>query len=147
MHDIFDPRTWEDLPATRRIYLTPCAEVWALVDARDWDFLMSFGVWQLHGCGKGKFYAKNERYGGGRRERVYMHRVIAKLRLKQPRGRFEEHPLVDHIDGDGLNNTLANLRWATHVQNVRNVRGSSARARLVQARESLSMGSGASPPA
>jgi hypothetical protein len=31
-----------------------------------------------------------------------------------------EHTVVDHIDGDSMNNTLANLRWATPKQNAKN---------------------------
>lgn len=128
--DIFDPRTWEDPPATRRVYLTPCAETYAVIDAADWPLISSFGIWQLHFCGKGKYYAKSEKHNGGTRERVYMHRLIAGLRIRQPRKRGEKTPLVDHMDGDGLNNTTDNLRWATHVQNVRNVHGRAARMRL-----------------
>jgi hypothetical protein len=44
---------------------------------------------------------------------IYMHRLI----LRAPKGK-----LVDHIDGNGLNNTRGNLRLATFFQNNGNVR-------------------------
>lgn len=44
-------------------------------------------------------------------QRIYMHRLIADA---------EQHQRVDHKDGDGLNNTRANLRPCTHAQNIQN---------------------------
>lgn len=44
---------------------------------------------------------------------VYMHRAILPVAAGQ---------LVDHIDGNGLNNRRENLRSASHVQNCRNQR-------------------------
>jgi len=49
-------------------------------------------------------------YPDKRRSRpVRMHRLL-----------MPEHPIVDHILGDRLDNRRANLRPATHVQNIRN---------------------------
>jgi hypothetical protein len=42
---------------------------------------------------------------------IYMHRQV----LNAPKGR-----IVDHKDGNGLNNTTENLRFATHSQNASN---------------------------
>jgi hypothetical protein len=44
---------------------------------------------------------------------IFMHRLI----LNAPKG-----VQVDHLDGDGLNNTRANLRLCTHAQNMANQR-------------------------
>jgi len=51
---------------------------------------------------KDKYYAKNGKYG-------YMHRML----MNYPDGM-----VVDHIDGDGLNNRRENLRIITTRQNL-----------------------------
>jgi hypothetical protein len=43
------------------------------------------------------------------RKTVYLHRMI----MNPP-----EHLVIDHIDGDGLNNTRENLRVTTHSDNI-----------------------------
>jgi len=47
-----------------------------------------------------------------------LHRVIWAMHT----GNWPDGKLIDHIDGDGLNNRIANLREATHQQNMRNVK-------------------------
>lgn len=61
------------------------------------------------------FYAV--RYVG--RRTIYMHRAILGLRKRSR--------LVDHVDGDGLNNLRRNLRACNSRNNARNRRKSSAR--------------------
>lgn len=62
--------------------------------------------WQAHPRRDGKgFYAVSSG--------VRMHRLIM-----EP----EAHQIVDHVDGDGLNNTLANLRVGLQSQNCVNRR-------------------------
>jgi hypothetical protein len=46
---------------------------------------------------------------------VYLHRFIMHQELQSSEGVVE----VDHIDGDGLNNTRANLRVISHRRNIR----------------------------
>lgn len=53
----------------------------------------------------------------GRRQMVLMHRLIMQRVLGRP---LVEGELVDHIDGNGLNNLRSNLRLATRAQNVQN---------------------------
>jgi hypothetical protein len=43
-----------------------------------------------------------------------MHRFIMRKELERATGETE----VDHIDGDGLNNTRGNLRLTTHAANI-----------------------------
>lgn len=46
-----------------------------------------------------------------------LHRVIADVFIPNPHG----YPVVDHIDGNKLNNDVRNLRWVTHSENTQNM--------------------------
>jgi hypothetical protein len=76
--------------------------LYAYVDAADYE-LVSRYKWNVYGAGyagthvKGKF--------------ILMHRMI----MKPPKGK-----VVDHIDGNPLNNCRSNLRVCTPPENVRN---------------------------
>jgi len=43
-----------------------------------------------------------------------IHRMVAKAFIEAVEGK----PLINHIDGDKLNNTIDNLEWCTHKENV-----------------------------
>lgn len=59
------------------------------------------------------------RYLATKKGRQLFHRAV----LQAPAG-F----VVDHIDGDGLNNTRSNLRLCSHAENMRNRRPNSGKA-------------------
>lgn len=83
----------------------------ALVDDDDFEWLnqskwlakTSFGLW----------YAVNRTTVAGKPTVVLMHRLITSAPIGME---------VDHIDGDGLNNTRRNLRIVTRNQNRFNLR-------------------------
>lgn len=50
----------------------------------------------------------------GKATRLYVHRVILERIIGRP---LADGEFVDHIDGDGLNNTRSNLRLASKQQN------------------------------
>ena len=82
----------------------------ALVDDEDFEALNYF-KWSVANCGNKrrspKLYARLRR---GRKQ-IYMHREL-----------FSSIPpgmVVDHIDGDGLNNQKENLRLLTHSDNCK----------------------------
>lgn len=45
-----------------------------------------------------------------------VHRLVALTHIPNP----DNKPVVDHIDGDKLNNDITNLRWATYSENSTN---------------------------
>lgn len=85
----------------------------AIVDAADYEWLMQWKWYALRRHDGRTYYAGREaRLEDGSVVGLRMHRVI--LGIKDPR--LE----VDHVDGNGLNNERANLRVASHSQNVLN---------------------------
>lgn len=96
--------------AFRKIYLGQ--NKWTVLDPDDFYRLGSF-KWFVIGH-QGKFYAvRSDNVGQTKTRTLRMHREIMK-----PRKRL----LVDHKNGDSLDNRRANLRLATHAQNVYNKR-------------------------
>lgn len=45
-----------------------------------------------------------------------LHRIVAELFISNP----HNYPVVDHIDGNKLNNRVDNLRWCTQKDNMNN---------------------------
>ena len=69
---------------------------------------------------KGGTYPNGYRYvilrdGTGYETRHLVHRLVAMAFLQNP----NLLPCVNHIDGDKGNNSVGNLEWCTHSQNVR----------------------------
>jgi hypothetical protein len=102
----------------QQIYL-PNADQYAVVDDADYDRLCR---WRWHMTEKGYVarWIKVQVTGRGlpgqhggktKRKRMFMHREV----MNAPDG-----ALVDHRDGDPLNNTRGNLRFATRAQNAQN---------------------------
>lgn len=81
----------------------------ALVDDEDYERMLR---WEWHAAKDGHtYYARS--WKGETIKLVPMHREIMRAKNGQ---------IIDHIDGDGLNNQKANLRFCTTSENILNVR-------------------------
>lgn len=79
-----------------------------LVSDEDFEKVSKF-KWQAHTNQSKKWYAKRKfKLPNGKRKTVFLHRFI----LDPP-----EELHVDHIDGDGLNNTRENLQLLSPSEN------------------------------
>jgi predicted TIM-barrel fold metal-dependent hydrolase len=79
----------------------------ALVDDEDFEWLDSFN-WSLS-----KVTTEDRNYAqlGSKHNKIRMHRLIMDAKPRQ---------MIDHIDGNGLNNQKSNLRFCTNAQNQMN---------------------------
>lgn len=121
----------------------------ALVDDEDFESLNRF-KWRRSDQGKGHYAVRNEGvYKLGTFKLILMHRAIKDAQKGQ---------ILDHINGNGLDNRKDNLRFCTHAQNMQNQRsknvagtsrykgvhwhprGNSWRARIVVNKKSISGG-------
>ena len=87
----------------------------ALVDDEDYEWLMQW-KWSFQPapqCQSNPGYAKQHAYINGKNTTIRMHRFITNAPHGAP---------VDHRDGNGLNNTRANIRVATPGQNRHNAK-------------------------
>jgi len=82
----------------------------AMVDDEDFEELNKY-KWCVNKIGNA-FYAMGSTRGVKPRTAISMHRAITNA----PKGM-----MVDHIDGDGLNNCRSNLRIVTNRQNMQNM--------------------------
>ena len=80
----------------------------AIIDDEDYTLVSQY-KWNTHPGGRTS-YAARKLWVYGRQTEQYMHTLITKWKM------------VDHIDGDGLNNRRVNIRPATYTQNNRNRR-------------------------
>ena len=67
-------------------------------------------VWRVQHT-QGLSYVFRDVWSGGNRTRIYLHRQLTKAQKGQ---------IVDHINGNGLDNRMDNLRICTHSQNSYN---------------------------
>jgi hypothetical protein len=77
-----------------------------LVDDSDGDSILMHH-WHAHWTGD-RWYVRREYRVQGTRVRIYLHRDLC------------DGTLIDHVDGNGLNNQRSNLRPASHSQNLAN---------------------------
>jgi len=65
---------------------------------------------------KNKKYAAVSILLNGKRKKVRVHRLVAEAFIPNPNGYKE----IDHINGDGTDNNVSNLRWCDRSSNMQN---------------------------
>lgn len=82
-----------------------------LVDSEDAERVLAAGPWSVRRGGRTWYATRNVR-GAGKRRTESLHRFLM--------GDIPSGLMVDHVNGNGLDNRRANLRVATRSENGRN---------------------------
>ena len=61
-------------------------------------------------------YCRLNLYKNEKRHNKFIHRLVAQAFIENP----DDKPVIDHINGDKLNNDVKNIRWATISENSQN---------------------------
>ena len=96
-------------PDSKSCYIPLTRGLHVLVDAEDYEWLSKYKWYATKPTSSGRVYAARGNSGA----KIFMHRMI----MRPPEGM-----VVDHINGNGLDNRRCNLRICTPVQNSRNRR-------------------------
>lgn len=98
---------------TKQLHLGPKkSTLFALVDDEDYEKLIAMGKWHAWVIGNSKRNTNYARHSTREGKIIPMHRAIL--------GKAPSGMVIDHIDGNGLNNQKSNLRFATWAQNCNN---------------------------
>ena len=96
--------------------------LFAVVDLIDFEFALQWKWKAIKSKGRrAKWYAFRTTRIAGRHVAYFLHKEICLRAHGLPPSR--EHLIGDHLDGQSLNDRRANLRWATHSENRRNLGG------------------------
>ncbi len=98
-------------------YITLSRGLYAIVDAKNYAWLSRY-KWYAQRSDRGNSFYACRTHGG---RSISMHREI----MKPPRGM-----VVDHINGNGLDNREANMRNCTQLQNSQNNRRASGKSKF-----------------
>lgn len=61
-------------------------------------------------------YLKIDLYKDGKRRKVFIHQLIGECFLNES---YFESAIINHKDGNRLNNSVQNLEWVTYSQNIK----------------------------
>lgn len=94
---------------TQKIILNP--NKFVLVDDEDYEWLNQW-KWHAHKI-RNRYYVERSTWNPKTKKKgkVVMHRLILQAKKGQ---------IIDHINGDSLDNRKCNLRFVTHRQNMQN---------------------------
>ena len=82
----------------------------AIVDDEDFEYLNQF-KWFVNNINEKLYVRRNIRLFKNKQTTILMHRFIMKA---------DKGMIIDHLDGNPLNNQKNNLRICTHAENMRN---------------------------